>query len=135
MTRPKQCRKIDSPPLMSGFKPFGLLPSKSEKVTLHYDEYESLRLLDYEGLLQEQAAIKMNVSRPTLTRVYESARKKIAKAFIEGKIIIIEGGNVDFGKEWYRCRKCYKLIDGIENHIPCKNCKQFGSDELSSINY
>lgn len=134
MSRPKQCRKIVSPPLMAGFKPFGVPQSFVEKVVLQYDEYEAIRLLDYNGMLQEQAAEQMNVSRPTLTRIYENARKIIAKAFVEGKMIVIEGGNVDFGKVWYRCRKCNKLIDGIENHIPCKNCMKYGNDELTPIN-
>jgi len=52
---------------------------------LNFDEYETIRLLDYEGLMQEEAAERMNVSRPTLTRIYENARKTMAKAFVEGK--------------------------------------------------
>lgn len=133
MSRPKQFRKIFSPPLMTGFKPFGIPRAQLEEVVLHYDEYEVVRLLDYEGLMQEQAAEKMNVSRPTLTRIYESARKTIAKAFVEGKMIVIEGGNVDFGRQWFRCRKCHKLVDGVENHIPCKNCVSFGNEELTPL--
>lgn len=133
MPRPKQFRKILSPPLMVGFKPFGIPRRELEEVILHYDEYEAVRLLDYEGMLQEQAAEKMNVSRPTLTRIYENARKTIAKAFVEGKMIIIEGGTVDFGKEWFRCRKCHKLVDGVENHVPCKSCTSYGDEELKSI--
>ena len=133
MSRPKQFRKIVSPPLMTVFKPFGIPRSQLEEVVLHYDEYEAVRLLDYEGLMQEQAAERMNVSRPTLTRLYESARKTIAKAFVEGKMIVIEGGNVDFGRQWFRCRKCHKLVDGVENHIPCKNCVSFGNEELTPL--
>ena len=133
MSRPKQFRKIVSPPLMTGFKPFGIPRAQLEEVVLHYDEYEAVRLLDYEGLMQEQAAERMNVSRPTLTRIYESARKTIAKAFVEGKMIVIEGGNVDFGRQWFRCRKCHKLVDGVENHIPCKNCVSFGNEELTPL--
>ena len=133
MSRPKHCRKIAYPPLMSGFKPFGISRMMNEEVVLPYDGYESIRLLDYEGLLQEEAAEKMNVSRPTLTRIYENARKTIAKAFVEGKMIVIEGGNVSFGRMWYRCRKCSRLIDGLENHKPCKNCRSFGLDELTLI--
>jgi len=64
MSRPKQCRRIQSPPLMSGFKPFGIPRSVTGEVILQYDEYEAIRLLDYEGLLQEEAAERMNVSRP-----------------------------------------------------------------------
>lgn len=133
MPRPKQCRKIGSPPLMIGFKPFGVPRSEIEEIVLQYDEYEAIKLLDYEGMLQEQAAEKMNVSRPTLTRIYENARKTIAKAFVEGKMIVIEGGNVDFGREWYRCRKCHKLIEGLENHTACRHCRSFGDEELIPI--
>ena len=134
MSRPKQCRKIFSPPLMVGFKPFGVPRSEIEEIVLQYDEYEAIRLLDYDGLMQEQAAIQMNVSRPTLTRIYENARKTIAKALVEGKMIVIEGGNVDFGKKWFRCRKCHKLVDGIENHVPCNNCVSYNDDELTPVN-
>jgi predicted DNA-binding protein (UPF0251 family) len=119
---------------MLGFKPFGIPRTELESVTLSYDEYEAIRLLDYEGLMQEQAAERMNISRPTLTRIYENARKIMAKAFVEGKMILIDGGNVDFGRQWFRCRKCHKLVDGQENHVPCKNCVSFGNDELTPIN-
>ncbi len=134
MPRPKQERKIDSPPLMQGFKPFGIPRNALESVILQYDEYEAIRLLDYDGLNQEQASERMNVSRPTLTRIYENARRTIAKALIEGKMIIIEGGNVQFNKMWFRCRKCHKLIDGMENHVKCSDCKNFSVDELIPIN-
>lgn len=133
MPRPKQFRKMGSPPIMRGFKPFGIPRTELETVILSFDEYEAIRLLDYEGLMQEQAAERMNVSRPTLTRIYENARKTIAKAMVEGKMIVIDGGNVDFGKQWFRCRKCHKLIDGIDNHVPCKNCMSYGNEELTII--
>jgi|GEM_PF-6057742 len=58
MSRPKQCQKIHSPPLMIGFNPFGVQQSIIDVVILQYDEYEVLRLFDSEGLLQEQAAKK-----------------------------------------------------------------------------
>jgi predicted DNA-binding protein (UPF0251 family) len=134
MPRPKQNRKISNPPLMQGFKPFGIPRKMLKKDTLLYDEYEAIRLLDYKGLHQEQAVEQMNVSRPTLTRIYEQARKTIAQALVEGKMINIEGGNVQFDREWFRCRRCYKLIGGIENHIRCRDCKTFGNDELIPIN-
>lgn len=134
MPRPKQYRKIDSPPLMMGYKPFGIKRTALESVTLHYDEYETIRLLDYDGLNQEQASERMNVSRPTLTRIYENARKTIAKALMEGKMILIEGGNVQFDRQWFRCKRCHKLVDGIENHVPCKDCPSCNDDELTLIN-
>ena len=134
MPRPKQYRIICHPPLMQGFRPYGIPRQILQSVSLHFDEYESIRLLDYEGLNQKEAAEKMNVSRPTLTRIYENARKTIAKAFVEGKEILIEGGNVQFDKQWFRCNRCFKLVGGIENHKPCKNCKSFSIEELSPIN-
>lgn len=105
-----------------------------ESIVVHYDEFEAVRLLDYEGLMQEQAAEMMQVSRPTLTRIYESARRKIARAFVEGKMITIEGGNVEFSGEWFRCKRCYKLIDGMPNHRKCEKCAHFGEDELLPVN-
>ena len=134
MPRPKQNRKISNPPLMQGFKPFGIPRNMLTSVSLLYDEYEAIRLLDYEGLNQDQAAARMNVSRPTLTRIYEQARRTIALALVVGKMIHIEGGNVQVDKEWFRCRRCYKLIGGIENHVHCKDCNSFGNDELIPIN-
>jgi predicted DNA-binding protein (UPF0251 family) len=134
MARPKQDRKICNPPLMQGFKPYGIARHLQSSVSLQYDEYETIRLLDYDGMNQDQAAEQMNVSRPTLTRIYEKARKTIAQALVDGKMIVIEGGNVDFGRQWFRCRKCHKLVDGVENHIPCKDCKSFSNEELAPIN-
>ena len=100
---------------------------------MHYDEYECINLVNYQGLAQELAAEKMGISRPTFTRVYNRALKKIAKAFVECMAIEIEGGNVEFEKQWYKCTKCFKLIDGIENHVKCKNCTAFGKMELEKI--
>ena len=134
MPRPKQDRKISIPPLMKGFKPFGIPRRMLSSVSLLYDEYEAIRLLDYEGMNQDQAAVQMNVSRPTLTRIYEKARKTIAQALVEGKMIMIEGGNVQFDRAWYRCRRCYKLIGGLENHEHCKDCNTFSDEELIPIN-
>ena len=77
MPRPKQDRKISIPPLMKGFKPFGIPRRMLSSVSLLYDEYEAIRLLDYEGMNQDQAAVQMNVSRPTLTRIYEKPVKPL----------------------------------------------------------
>jgi predicted DNA-binding protein (UPF0251 family) len=119
---------------MQGYKPFGIPRNELDAVILHYDEYEAIRLLDYEGLMQEQAAERMNVSRSTLTRIYENARRSMAKAFVEGKMILIEGGNVEFDREWFRCKRCHKLVGGKGNHVKCKNCVSFGDEELTPIN-
>jgi predicted DNA-binding protein (UPF0251 family) len=119
---------------MAGFKPFGMPLCSLSSVKLQFDEYESINLVDYENLPQDVAAERMNVSRPTFTRIYNSALKKIAKAFVECLAIEIEGGNIEFEKEWYKCKKCFKLIEGIENHTRCKNCTSYGLEELVNLN-
>ncbi len=65
-----------------------------ETVVLGYDEYEVLRLLDYEGFSQVMCAQRMDVSRTTVTRMYENARKKVADALVNGKKIRMEPGEV-----------------------------------------
>jgi predicted DNA-binding protein (UPF0251 family) len=77
---------------------------------------------NYELLAQDVAASQMNVSRPTFTRIYNRALKQIAISFVEGKVIEIEGGNYELAKDWYRCKKCHKLIEGLENHSKCRDC-------------
>ena len=76
------------------YKPAGIPARTLEWIILSLDEFETIRLLDYQGLDQEKAAELMSVSRPTITRIYASARKKIATALAEGKAISIEGGPV-----------------------------------------
>ncbi|WP_124098499.1 DUF134 domain-containing protein [Ruminococcus sp. Marseille-P6503] len=92
MPRPQKCRHICSKPVICRFEPVGNGAGKS--VVIGYDEYEAVRLLDYESLSQEECALRMRVSRPTVTRMYESARKKLADALVNGKSIVIDGGDV-----------------------------------------
>lgn len=133
MPRPKRERRIARPPLMMGYKPFGIPRKVLSELYLHFDEFEALRLLDYKGMTQEEAAKEMNVSRPTLTRIYDQARKTIAQAFVEGKMILIEGGKVEFKGDWYRCKQCHRVIQGLENQVFCKDCHTDGDKELKSI--
>ncbi len=96
MGRSKQLRQVSSMPLVAGFRPYGRCRRNRDCISLLFDEYESVRLLDYEGCQQAEAAEIMKVSRPTLTRIYMSARKKMATAMVEGRKMIITGGNTDF---------------------------------------
>jgi uncharacterized protein len=131
MSRPTRKRIISNPPVMEGFKPFGIPMTNLEPVILLFEEYESIRLTDYDGLTQEQSAKKMNISRPTFTRIYEKARRTIAQAFVEGKAIFIEGGNYHTDDYWYRCESCLKLnISQIES-TACNYCH---SDTLRTLN-
>jgi predicted DNA-binding protein (UPF0251 family)/predicted Fe-Mo cluster-binding NifX family protein len=63
-------------------------------VVLTLDEYEAVRLLDYCGLTQEECAIRMEVSRTTVTAIYDSARKKLAEVLVCGRGLRVYGGNV-----------------------------------------
>lgn len=134
MPRPQKSRKICNPPKMEGFKPFGIASFDTERIIIHYDEFETIKLVNYEKLSQDEAAERMDISRPTLTRIYNSALFKIARAFVEGKSIVIEGGNFQLEKDWYKCKKCFKLIEGIENHRKCAGCDLYGTDELMYLN-
>ena len=94
MPRPKCCRHVCGVPDKNYFKPRGIPSSKLEEVVLHLDEYEAIRLADYEQLYQEEAAARMNISRQTFGRIIEAAHKKIADVLIKGKALNIEGGEV-----------------------------------------
>ncbi|MBN2667013.1 MAG: DUF134 domain-containing protein [Bacteroidales bacterium] len=122
MPNRRRFRRINTPPSMEGFKPFGVPMRELESVNLLYEEFEALRLADYEDLTQEEAAQKMNISRPTFTRLYDKARKNIAKAFVEGKAIIIQGGTFITDDYWYRCEECHETMVTGEPVTTCKNC-------------
>lgn len=131
MPRPRSKRTIATPPVMEGFKPFGIPMNNIEPVILLFEEYESIRLADYEGLNHEQASVRMNVSRATFTRIYEQARRNIAKAFIEGKAILIEGGDYHTDDFWYRCGACMKLTISA---FPVKKCNYCQSEDIRLLN-
>lgn len=134
MPRQRTIKKLGQPPVMKGFKPFGLPLCKAENVSLTFEQYESLKLINYEKLSHEDAALRMNISRPSFTRLYNKALALIAQAFVEGKAIHINGGDYQFEKTWFKCKKCHKLIEGEDNHLQCENCIHYSPDELIPIN-
>lgn len=99
MPRPHCCRQIAGRPVSKIFKPVGVHCCRLEEIVLHLDELEALRLADLDGLYQQQAAEKMNVSRTTFSRIIESAHRKVARALIQGKALRIEGGPVHVKEE------------------------------------
>jgi predicted DNA-binding protein (UPF0251 family) len=105
MPRPRICRRVHCEPSIKYFKPRGVPLPNLEVVSLTVDEFEAIRLKDFEGLEQEKAAERMNVSQPTFHRIVESARRKVADALTNGKAIRIEGGN--YVAEYNRKFKCY----------------------------
>jgi predicted DNA-binding protein (UPF0251 family)/predicted Fe-Mo cluster-binding NifX family protein len=102
MPRPKKNRRICSLPFCSLFVPApvrcgaGLQNAVSEDpVVLKVDEFETVRLIDYEGFDQKTCAEQMNVARTTVQAMYESARSKVAECLVEGRALKIEGGDYD----------------------------------------
>ncbi len=90
MSRPKKCRCTCCTVESDYFKPRGIPLSELDEVNLNIDEVEALKLADYEGLYQEEAAKRMNISRATFGRIVEAAHRKIADAIIHGKAVKIE---------------------------------------------
>ncbi len=79
-------------PVYRSFSPDDITASESVHMTV--DEFEALRLLDAEGLTQEGCASRMNIARTTVTAIYDSARKKVADALVNGKRLTYENGEI-----------------------------------------
>ena len=94
MPRPVRCRRIGQLPVYRSFSPDDT--AATENVLMTVDEFEAFRLLDYEGLTQEACASRMNIARTTVTAIYDSARKKIADALVNGKRLLISGGHFEY---------------------------------------
>lgn len=107
MPRPKHCRFVGFWPGAMIFKPIGLPTDNCGEVVLHIDEWEALRLADYEGLYQEEAAARMGVSRQTFGRILQAARRTVAEALVKGLALRIEGGPVQMVEtRIFRCADC-----------------------------
>ncbi|HNX06924.1 MAG TPA: DUF134 domain-containing protein [Bacteroidales bacterium] len=135
--RIKIIRKVLNPPVIKGFKPYGPDTDKlkQEPVLLLYEEYEALRLCDYDLLNHHMASVAMGVSRPTFTRIYAHARQKIAQAFVEGTQISIEGGKVYFDSDWYCCESCGCYFNNPERETGVEECPLCGSGKISRFDY
>lgn len=99
MARPICLRRVRCFPESNYFKPRGIPLSLLEEIILTVDEFEAIRLADFEGLYQEKAAKKMNISRQTFGRIIESGHKKVAEALMKGKALKIEGGYIEMAEE------------------------------------
>ena len=110
MPRPRKCRKVCQMPTTKEFRPIGDTPCKSA-VILTVDEYEAIRLIDKQGFSQEECSTYMQVARTTVQLIYNSARKKLADALVDGLSIRIEGGD-------------FQLCDGNEDYCGCGGCRR-----------
>ncbi len=120
---------MNNPPHFKGYKTVGLTEN-ALPVILNFEEYEALRLSDFELYGQVKASLIMEISRPTYARIYESARRKVAEAFVLGKPIVFEGGKVYFDSNWYSCKQCGCWFNHQEKEIAATNCSLCGSTDI-----
>ena len=133
MPRPPKCRRIGYLPDVTYFKPQGIPMRRLEEVQLSLEEAEALRLKDIEGMDQEEAAGKMNISRPIFQRILVAARQKVSDALLNGKAIRIAGGNFKVAFHKYQCHRGHKwdiqseeITD--ENTVLCPTCNSPGNE-------
>ncbi len=108
MPRPKRCRRICAEPAYDVFLPEGI--AGGEPVVLTLDEYEAIRLIDLEKKTHEECAAWMEVSRTTVTEIYESARYKLADCIVNGRRLCISGGD-------------YRICDGTAKGCGAARCR------------
>ncbi len=99
MPRPRKWRKVCGLPDTNQFGPLDLTDGKNDFVQMTVDEYETIRLIDLEGLNQAECASQMGIARTTVQGIYNRARKKLAASLVNGTVLRIEGGE-------------YRLCDG-----------------------
>ena len=112
MARPQKKRFICRLPQQNAFSPEGIC---SGQIMLSIDEYETIRLIDLEGITQEECSRQMQVSRTTVQSIYNDARRKLADAIVNGKKLVISGGD-------------YRLCEFYEHNCGngCgRNCRRF----------
>lgn len=110
MARPTKERKVCGLPENRGFGPLNGC-KKEDVILMSVDEYETIRLIDYEELTQADAAEQMHIARTTVQGIYSDARKKLAQAIVEGRKLQIAGGN-------------YRICKGREDGCRRKGCRK-----------
>jgi uncharacterized protein len=126
MSRPCKPRSVCCKPEALSFKPCGIPPRSLDTVTLTLDELEALRLGDWEGLYQENAAQRMNVSRQTFGTILASAHRKVADFIIHTKRLTIEGGHVRMDNHFSACSGCGNdgsAAPGTDKRAGCPKCR------------
>ena len=112
MGRPKKCRWVETEPGVTFFKPRGIPLRTLEQTVITVDELEAMRLADYLEMTQEEVAQKMQVSRPTVTRMLARAHRAVAEALVHGKAICIQGGDYRLGQQCQSCGQWAALEGG-----------------------
>jgi predicted DNA-binding protein (UPF0251 family) len=131
--RPRNIRTVFDPPKFKGYKPFGYYSNKGQPIRLLFEEYTAIKLCDYELMTQSQAAKAMNISRPTFTRLYESARRKIAAAIAEARSIEMEKGQAFFDNDWFHCNQCNIFFNIPGHEFESDRCPLCHSEKIELI--
>lgn len=111
MPRPRKWRRVCFLPESNLFGPLRGDFREREIIIMSVEEYETIRLIDLEGLSQEDCADRMTVARSTVQRIYNDAKNKVADVLVNGKVLKIEGGD-------------YKLCDSSEVTFGCGKCRK-----------
>ena len=126
MPRPPKEKIIGCHPGRRVFRPAGVPIRKSEMIRVSLEEFEAIRLADVEGFRHEEAAEMMGTSRPTLTRILNSARNKVGRALTEARALVVEGGNVTVGRmPGFTCHRCdlkFSRNAGTDDAWKCPKC-------------
>ena len=112
MSRPIIRRNVCCMPKARRFGPLDISTDENLRQIMTVDEYETIRLIDLEGLMQQECANQMGIARTTVQRIYNDARKKIANALVNGIPLFIEGGQ-------------YSLCGGKKKSCCCGGCEKY----------
>ncbi len=118
LPRPRKWRKVCCLPNTNRFGPLNGCVSPDDVIQMTVDEYETIRLIDLEGMNQEDCASHMNVARTTVQGIYNEARRKLALSLVEGRVLFIEGGD-------------YHLCDGQSNCCRQGGCQKERMQQLA----
>ena len=111
MPRPRKCRQVCCLPRHDAFAPVGC-GQTAQAVVITVDEYETIRLIDYEGLSQQERAASMGVAPTTVQPIYNTARQKLSAALVEGRPFRIQGGDYRLCQGDRGCRGCCRREGG-----------------------
>ena len=117
MARPTKRRNVCRLPRNCEYGPLDANLETEEAVNLTVDEYETIRLIDHMGMMQEECADRMGVARTTVQDIYSKARKKMAKSLVEGIPLEIRGGSYKVCEHSNDChrRKTCRRNRGLSN--------------------
>lgn len=107
MSRPMKGRRVCSLPSTTTFGPLkGAFLDGEQPIIMGVDEYETVRLIDYEGMNQQECSEQLGVSRSTVQAIYDTARRKVARSLVEARPLLIEGGEYRLADHRGRGRGC-----------------------------